>query len=201
MTEGIGQFIAEWGYLAVAILMLVESVFPPIPSEVILPMAGIAAAQSDQSLAGMILAATVGAMGGNIAWFALARRLGVARIEPFLDRWGRWLTIDNREIERGRQLFDRHGAIIVALARILPTLRTLISVPAGLLGMSWPRFLVFSTLGTLLWSTVLALAGYWLGSRFTEIDRVLGPLSTAIIAILLGLWVWRVLRWNRRGVY
>lgn len=198
MTDGIGAFIQQWGYWGVAFLMLLESVFPPIPSEVILPLAGIAAAQSDRSLPLMVLAATAGAMLGNAAWFAFARWLGQDRILPFLDRWGRWLTLDQAELARGQWLFRRHGPAIVAAARVLPTLRTLISVPAGLLGMGWGRFLLYSTLGTLVWSAVLAAIGHGLGARFAEIDRVLGPLSTGIILLLLGIWLWRVLRWNDR---
>jgi len=197
MTDWIGGLIDSWGYFAVGILMFVETVFPPIPSEVIMPLAGIHAAQQDQSLAGMILAGTAGAMAGNIFWFMLAWKLGLDRFEKFLVRYGRILTIDEAEIARGRALFDRHGGGIVGLGRVIPTIRSLISVPAGLVRMNKRTFLVYSSVGTFLWTMGLAIAGYMLGNRFAEIDKVIGPLSTAVIVLLFGVYLYRVIMWNR----
>jgi membrane protein DedA with SNARE-associated domain len=193
----IGQMIENWGYLAVAFLMFVETVFPPIPSEVIMPLAGVNAAQQDASILGVILAGTAGAMAGNIFWFLLAWKLGLDRFEGFLVRYGRLFTMDETEIARGRALFDRFGAGLVGVGRIIPTIRSLISVPAGLVRMNMRTFLVFSTLGTFLWTMGLALAGYFLGRNFTEIDKVLGPLSTAVILICFAVYLYRVIMWNR----
>jgi membrane protein DedA with SNARE-associated domain len=193
----IGQLIESWGYLAVAFLMFVETVFPPIPSEVIMPLAGVNAAQQGGSILGVILAGTAGAMAGNIFWFALAWKLGLDRFEGFLVRYGRLFTMDETEIARGRALFDRYGAGLVGVGRIIPTIRSLISVPAGLVRMNTRTFLIFSTLGTFIWTMGLALAGYFLGRNFSEIDKVLGPLSTAVILGCFAVYLYRVIMWNR----
>lgn len=197
MADWIGNFIEAWGYLAVGILMFVETVFPPIPSEVIMPLAGVHAAQQGASLPGVILAGTVGAMTGNALWFALAWKLGLSRFEQFLVRYGRILTLDQAEIDRGRRLFEKHGGGIVGVGRVLPTIRSLISVPAGLVHMNVRTFLFYSSLGTFVWTMGLAVAGYLLGSRFTEIDRILGPLSTGIILLMFAIYLYRVITWKK----
>jgi membrane protein DedA with SNARE-associated domain len=197
MNDWIGQLIENWGTLAVAFLMFVETVFPPIPSEVIMPLAGVHAAQQGGSILGVILAGTAGAMAGNIFWFVLAWKLGLDRFEGFLVRYGRVFTMDEAEIARGRALFDRYGAGLVGVGRIIPTIRSLISVPAGLVRMNMRTFLIFSTLGTFIWTMGLALAGYYLGRNFSEIDKVLGPLSTAVILGCFAVYLYRVIMWNR----
>ena len=197
MNDWIGQLIENWGTLAVAFLMFVETVFPPIPSEVIMPLAGVHAAQQGGSILGVILAGTAGAMAGNIFWFVLAWKLGLDRFEGFLVRYGRVFTMDEAEIARGRALFDRYGAGLVGVGRIIPTIRSLISVPAGLVRMNMRTFLIFSTLGTFIWTMGLALAGYYLGRNFSEIDTVLGPLSTAVILGCFAVYLYRVIMWNR----
>lgn len=197
MTDWIGSFIESWGYLAVGILMFVETVFPPIPSEVIMPLAGVHAAQQGASLPGVVLAGTLGAMAGNLMWFAIAWKLGLDRFEQFLVRYGRVLTLDQAELDRGRRLFEKHGGGIVGVGRVLPTIRSLISVPAGLVHMNVRTFLFYSSLGTFVWTMGLAVAGYLLGSRFTEIDRVLGPLSTGIILLMFAVYLYRVITWKK----
>ena len=119
------------------------------------------------------------------------------RFEQFLVRSGRILTMDESEIARGRRLFERYGGGIVGVGRVIPTIRSLISVPAGLVRMNIRTFLIFSTIGTFLWTMGLAVAGYLLGSRFTEIDRILGPVSTGVIAILFLVYLYRVIMWKR----
>jgi membrane protein DedA with SNARE-associated domain len=198
MTDWITEIIAASGYWGIALLMFVETVFPPIPSEVIMPLAGVYAAQQDLSLAGVIFAGTMGALAGNIFWFVLAWYLGLDRFERFLVRHGRFFTIDEAEIARGRRLFAQYGGGIVGVGRVIPTVRSLISVPAGLVRMNVRTFLFYTTLGTFVWTMGLAVAGYLLGTRFDEIDRVLGPLSTAVIVIGFAVYLWRVLTWNRR---
>mgnify|MGYP000579517754 FL=1 len=189
--------LVEWGhYWGVALLMLLETVFPPVPSEVIMTVAGVSAARGNMSLWGTIAAGTAGAMLGNWLWYWLAIKFGEVRMHVFIDRYSRWLTLDWAEIERGHSLFRKHGPIIVLVARMLPTLRSLISIPAGLFGMSLGRFLVFSTIGTAGWSAALASGGYFLGSQFDDIEKWLGPLSTVIMVGILGTYVWRLARWK-----
>lgn len=192
--------LVDWaGYWGVAALMLLETVFPPVPSEVIMTVAGVSAARGSMTLEGTILAGTAGAMLGNWFWYWLAIKFGEARMHAFIDKYSRWLTLDWDEIERGERLFARHGSIIVLVARMIPTLRSLISVPAGLFKLSLRRFLVFSTIGTLGWTATLAGAGYFLGSQFGAIEKWLGPLSTAVIALIVITYLWRVLTWKPKG--
>ena len=190
----------EWaGYWGVAALMLLETVFPPVPSEVIMTVAGVFAARGTMTLEGTILAGTAGAMLGNWFWYRLAIKFGEARMHVFIDKYSRWLTLDWDEVERGERLFAKYGSSIVLIARMIPTLRSLISIPAGLFKMSLRRFLVFSTIGTLGWSAALAGAGYFLGSQFGEVEKWLGPLSTAVIAAIVLTYLWRVVTWKAKG--
>lgn len=196
MGDWVRQLIEQSGYLGVAFLMFAETVFPPIPSEVIMSLAGLQAAKGEMSLVGVIVCGTFGAMLGNTFWYLLARALGLDRFKPLIDRFGRWLTMDWAEVQRGEKWFRSHGAVFVFFGRLLPTIRSLVSIPAGLLHMSLSRFLIWSTLGTLGWTSLLAVAGYVLGQRYEMVDHYIGPLSTAII-ILLALWYfWRVLTWK-----
>lgn len=189
--------LVEWGrYWGVALLMLLETIFPPIPSEVIMTVAGVSAARGNMNLGGTIAAGTAGAMLGNYMWYWLAIKFGEARMQRFIGRYSRWLTLDWAEIVRGQALFRKHGSIIILVARMLPTLRSLISIPAGLFGMSLGRFLIFSTIGTAGWSAALAGGGYFLGSQFKDIEKWLGPLSSVVIVAIVGTYIWRLVRWK-----
>jgi len=150
------------------------------------------------NLAGTIAAGTAGAMVGNWIWYWVAVKFGEKRMHVFIDRYSRWLTLDWDEVERGQSLFRKHGSIIVLIARMLPTLRSLISIPAGLFGMTFRRFMIFSTIGTAGWTAALASAGYFLGSQFEDVEKWLGPLSTLVIAGIVLTYVWRLVRWKAK---
>ncbi|NJC32985.1 membrane protein DedA with SNARE-associated domain [Sphingomonas jejuensis] len=197
MSDWIVDLINRTGYLGVAFLMFLETVFPPIPSEVIMPVAGVQAAQGTLNLWGVIASGTGGAMLGNMFWYFAARSVGIARFKPFIDRWGRWLTIDWHEIERAQKLFGHYGSAFVFIARMLPTVRSLISIPAGFLKLRLSSFIIWSTLGTAIWTGALTGAGWWLGQRFeNRIDDFVGPISNAVIALILASYLWRLIFWR-----
>jgi len=198
MADWVIQLIDATGYVGVFFLMLLETVFPPIPSEVIMPIAGARAAHGPMTLGGVIVSGTAGAMFGNMFWYLAARVVGMERFKPFIERYGRWLTMDWYDIKKAERLFGRFGYIIVFLGRMMPTIRSIVSVPAGLLKMRLRSFVIWSTIGTAGWSSGLAIAGWMLGRQFKEIERILGPLSTAIIAIIVLAYVWRQLTWRKR---
>jgi membrane protein DedA with SNARE-associated domain len=198
VTDWIIRLIEQSGYLGVGFLMFLETVFPPIPSEVIMSIAGVAAGQGKLSYAWVVASGTAGAMLGNIFWYLAARALGIQRLEPFIHRYGRWITMTWAEVQRSQKWFDRHGTFFVFLGRLLPTVRSLVSVPAGLLKMSFRRFLWASTLGTAGWTALLAGAGYELGERYGEVDKILGPASTAIMVILVAGYIYRV--WTHKDL-
>ena len=198
MGDWVVRLIEQSGYLGVGFLMFLETVFPPIPSEVIMPVAGIAAAQGRLDYWLVVASGTSGAMLGNIVWYLAARALGVQRLKPLIMRYGRWLTITWPEVQRAERWFALHGTFFVFLGRMLPTVRSLVSVPAGLLKMRFKSFFIASTLGTLGWTALLAGAGYKLRENFSEIDQWLGPISNAILLVLFAGYVWRL--WTHRNV-
>jgi membrane protein DedA with SNARE-associated domain len=198
MGDWTTSLIEQTGYVGIFLLMFLETIFPPIPSEVIMPLAGVQAAQGQLSLWAVIASGTAGAMLGNLFWYALARVIGLMRFKPFIVRYGRWLTLDWDDVEKSQTLFGRYGGIIVSGGRMLPTIRSVISIPAGLLNMRLKSFLFWSTLGTAAWTAMLATAGWGLGKAFRDIEKVLGPLSTAIIVLIVIAYVWRQLTWRRR---
>ena len=198
MQDWVIRLIDWGGYPGVFLLCLIETIVPPIPSEVILPLAGMRAAHGPLGLPGVVIAATAGSMTGNTIWYFAARAIGLDRLRTFLARHGRWIGIDWRDVERVRALFDRFGGGIVLVGRMVPAIRTFVSIPAGVVRMPLPRFLVWSTLGTAGWTALLAIAGWALGRRFGEIEKVLGPLSTAVIFAIVAAYLWRQLTWRHR---
>ena len=198
MSDWIVRLIEQSGYLGIGFLMFLETVFPPIPSEVIMPVAGVAAGQGKLAIGTVIAAGTAGAMLGNLFWYLAARALGIIRLRPFIDRWGRWLTLSWPEVERAERWFGTRGTMFVMLGRLVPTVRSLVSIPAGLLKMRFSRFFIASLIGTALWTAVLAIAGQKLGQHYHAVDRVLGPVSTIITIALMMVYAWRV--WTHRAV-
>jgi membrane protein DedA with SNARE-associated domain len=196
MSDWIITLIDQTGYLGVGFLMFLETVFPPIPSEVIMPVSGLAAARGKMDIAGVIASGTAGAMLGNYFWYLAARVVGIERFRPFIQRWGKYLTLDWAEIEKAEKLFGTQGWAIVFFGRMLPTLRSLISIPAGLLHMRLSTFVIWSTIGTAGWTTLLGLSGYVLGRRFQEVDTYVGPISTAVVAAIIIGYVWRLMTWK-----
>jgi membrane protein DedA with SNARE-associated domain len=196
MTDFVFKLVEDGGYWGVALLMLLETVFPPIPSEVIMPLAGVVAARGALSLPLVIASGTAGAMAGNILWYVAAQLLGLDRFRPYIEKYGRWLTLDWAEIERAHRLFDNHGGAIVFIGRMLPTVRSLVSIPAGLLKMKFMPFVVWSTLGSAIWTAGLAIAGWVLGQQFGDIETVLGPLSLAVISGIVLWYFYRVITWR-----
>ncbi len=198
LGQWIQQLIDQLGYFGVAVLMFAETVFPPLPSEVIMPLAGLRASPGALSLLGVIAAGAAGAMAGNLCSYAVARMLGIDRLHQLIDRHGRWPTLDWQEVERAKGWFDRHGALFVCVRRIVLTVRSVVSIPAGLLRMSFAPFILWSTIGTTAWTTLAASAGYLLGQRYGAVERYVGPISTAIIVMLVLWYGWRVATWRRR---
>ena len=196
MTDWVQDIIAHGGYLGVFLLMFAETVFPPIPSEVIMSMAGLQAAKGTMSLTLAILFGSGGAMLGNIVWYLVARWLGLQRFKPLVDRYGRWLTMDWEEVHRGERWFKRHGYLFVCVGRMMPTIRSLISIPAGLLRMRFIPFVLWSSLGTIGWSAMLAIGGWVLGTRFAEMEAWLGVGSTILLITMGGWYLWRVMTWR-----
>ena len=198
MSDWVIRLIEQSGYLGVGFLMFLETIFPPIPSEVIMPVAGVAAGQGKLNYGLVVASGTAGAMLGNIVWYLAARALGIARLEPIVRRWGRWLTVTWPELERAERWFRVNGTFFVFLGRLLPTIRSLVSVPAGLLKMRFRSFVIASTLGTAGWTALLAGAGYKLGENYRDIDQIIGPASNAILVLLVAGYIYRV--WTHRHV-
>lgn len=198
MADWVIRLIDHTGYVGVFFLMFLESVFPPVPSEVIMPIAGVRAAQGPMTLGGVIASGTAGAMFGNLFWYLAARVIGLKRFKPLIDRHGRWLTMDWYDVEKAERLFGRYGHVVVLVGRMLPTVRTIVSVPAGLLNMRLKSFVIWSTIGTAGWSSALATAGWLLGRRFGEIEKILGPLSSVVIVAIIAAYAWRQFTWRKR---
>jgi membrane protein DedA with SNARE-associated domain len=196
MSDWVIRLIEQSGYLGVGFLMFLETIFPPIPSEVIMPIAGMAAAKGELGFVPVVASGTAGAMLGNTVWYLAARALGVHRLKPLITRYGRWLTISWPEVERAERWFAQHGTFFVFFGRLLPTVRSLVSVPAGLLRMRFRSFFVASLIGTAGWTAILAGAGYKLQNDVTEVERMVGPISNAVLVVLAVGYVWRL--WTHR---
>ena len=199
MTDWITRLIEQMGYFRIALLMFLENLFPPLPSEVIMPMAGFTASKVELSIVGVLLAGTAGTLTGALFWYAVARKLGEERLRRWADRHGRWITLSPEDIEKLDNWFERHHRWAVPVGHLVPGIRTLISIPAGIFGMSLARFVLLTLLGAGAWTTALGLAGYALGSRYEQVHRYLGPASSALMGVILLWYLYRVATFRRGG--
>lgn len=196
MTERLIELVEAWGYLGVAIAMFLENVFPPIPSEVIMGLTGMAVADGKLDFGGAVAAGTAGAVLGNWVWYWIGRVVGYERFRPLIDRFGRWLTLDWAEVEKIVGIFKRFDSAIVFWARFLPQVRTMISLPAGMLLMSQLRFVGWTLLGTGIWNAVLIGAGYILRNEFGQFDEYYGWLAVVMMVAVVVLYLYRVVTWK-----
>ena len=196
MFDSIVALVERTGYLGVALLMFAENVFPPIPSELIMPLAGFSAAQGRLSLPLVVASGTLGSLLGLLVWYYLGRALGLERLKRLSARHGRWLTLSPRDVDHANAWFHRHGPAAVLIGRLVPAVRTLISVPAGVSGMRLGPFLAWSACGTLIWSTLLAGAGYLMEAQYERVSQYLNPVSNAVVALLVVVYLYRVVTFH-----
>jgi membrane protein DedA with SNARE-associated domain len=198
------QTMVALGYVGIAFLMFMENLFPPIPSELIMPLAGFTAATTGKlAIAPAIIAGVVGTVLGAFPWYYLGKVMGENRIKGWLGKHGKWIGISVEELEKTQRWFQKHGKKAVLFGRMVPVIRTLVSLPAGFSNMPMAQFLIYSTIGTLGWVGLLTGIGYWLGIQKLDyhlVDQYLGPVSKIIAALLvLAFGVWVVRHWQKRN--
>src|SRR5690242_11387897 len=193
--------IATVGYPGIALLIALETVFPPIPSEVILPLSGSLSASGHFNAWLVLVSATLGSVAGASILYALGRFAGERRIGPWLDRYGKWLLLSRDDLNRSRVWFARYGNVAVLIARMIPGMRTIVSLPAGFSQMPYWRFCMFTAAGSSIWNGGLVWAGYFLGKNWHAVEGCLAPLGPIVygfIILLVGTFVARRL-WVRFG--
>lgn len=198
MTDFIVNWIVWGGYFGIFLLMALENILPPIPSEVIMGLGGMAVARGDMAMAPLLVIGTAGTTIGNLFWYAIGRWIGYQRLKPFVDRHGRWLTLHWEDVERLHCFFVKHGLAVVFVFRFLPTFRTMISLPAGMAKMGMPRFLLATFLGSAIWNAVLAYAGLILGSQFEQLQDYVGPVAIGMTVLMVIGYFYRVITWRSR---
>lgn len=196
MSGWITEVITQGGYVGIFLLMLLESIFPPIPSELIIPFAGFSAAEGNLNVVGVIVTATLGSLVGAAPWYIVARLFGLERVRWLADRFGRWFTLNADEIDTAAAWFTRWGRPIVLVGRLFPILRTLISVPAGLARMPVATFIIFSALGMLLWNTLLVMSGFLLHQHYHLVEAWLDPLTYIVLGAVIALYLYRLVTWR-----
>ena len=197
MANWIIEFIGQQGYLGIVLLMILENVFPPIPSELIMPFAGFVAARGDLNAIGVLLAGTVGSVLGTMPWYAAGRFLSVERLKGWAARHGRWLAASPDDIDRAERWFERRGERAVFLGRMVPAVRSVISAPAGITGMALPRFLLWSLAGSMLWVGALVALGVVLENQYERVGHWIDPVSKVIVAVAVVAYIWRVVTFKK----
>jgi membrane protein DedA with SNARE-associated domain len=185
--------------MGIALLMFLENLFPPIPSELIMPLAGFTIAKGDMEFVPAILAGVIGTVLGAFPWYYLGKLVSEERLEHLADKYGKWITVTSKDIGKANKWFNRHGIKAVFFGRLVPGVRTLISLPAGINNMSLVPFILYSTIGTTLWVVFLTATGYLLGNNYQLVEEYLGPISKIVLLSLI-IWfiIWIVRKRNRR---
>jgi membrane protein DedA with SNARE-associated domain len=193
----LSQVLRDLGYAGLALLMVAETVFPPIPSEAVLPLAGYFVERGEFAFVGVVVTSTAGSVLGALLLYEAARHGG----RPFAMRFLRVARLDEAKLDQAERWFDRRGTLIVLLGRCVPGMRSLVSLPAGLLRMPRWRYLLLTLLGSAVWNTALVGAGFLLGSQWERVSELIGPVSKPLIAVVVlaaaGALLWHGLRARR----
>ena len=198
MFDFVAGVITRLGYVGVAMLTFLENIFPPIPSELVIPLAGFVAGRGDLRIGVVIAVATLGSLAGATVWYAVGRQIGETRVRAWVDRYGKWLTLSAADVDRAQRWFGRHGNTAVLFGRLMPGVRTFVSLPAGFSAMPMAPFLLYSALGTALWTAALAYAGILLRARFTAVGDYLNIVTNVLLGVLAVALVRRYVNcWKR----
>lgn len=198
MFDSIGQWAADvlgaLGSVGLLFLMVAENLFPPIPSEAILPLAGFLVGRGELGGAQAILAATAGSVLGAFILYAMGRWGGRAVVL----RYGRVLRVTENDLDRAEGWFERYGDAVVLFGRMVPLGRSVVSIPAGMLKMPVWRFTLLTTIGSALWNMLLVGAGWFLGANWERVSAIVGSISNAVFLIALVVVVALAIYWFRR---
>ena len=201
MFDWIVGIITRLGYAGVAALTFLEHLFPPIPSELILPLAGYVAGKGDLTLGTVIVLGSVGSLAGATVWYVIGRRIGEERLRKWIDKHGRWLTLSNGDVDRAKDWFQRKGKAAVLIGRLMPGVRTFVSLPAGFSGMPWAAFLIYSAIGTVAWTAALVYAGAKLQQNFEMVSNYVDMITNGVFAVIGAMILWRYIRcWRAKAV-
>ena len=193
ITGWVVDVVDRIGEVGVGALITLENLFPPIPSEVILPLAGYRAEAGELNVVLTWVAATVGGLVGALILYALGALVGYDRLYDLAGR--RWFVVFNqKDLERGHRFFERHGGKVVLLGRCVPLVRSAVSVPAGLARMPLPRFVLFTVVGSGVWNAIFIAAGWFLGDNYDRVEGFVGPVGWMVVALILGWLVWSIVK-------
>ncbi|WP_407272407.1 DedA family protein [Radiobacillus sp. PE A8.2] len=194
------EVMNQYGYMGIMFLIALENIFPPIPSEVILTFGGFMTTTTNLSIVGVVLASTAGSLIGAIVLYGIGLQLNVERLEKIVEQWGRFLRLKKEDIHKADAWFDKYGPWTVFFCRFVPLIRSLISIPAGMSNMNLGLFLLFTTLGTLIWNTVLVYLGASVGASWDVIVGYMSVYSKVIYAVLVILVIWLVYMYVKKRV-
>lgn len=187
LATWVQEVIEQLGYLGVALLVVLENVFPPIPSEIVLPFAGFVAQQGNYSVVLMILAATVGSVIGALIMYWIAAIIGDERLHAFTRRFGKWVQIREADLTRAEEWFDRHAMSAVLVGRCVPLIRSVVSIPAGFRRMKLVPYIAYTFLGSLVWNILLIGAGALLGENWERVGSYVGVFQWVVIALVVAV--------------
>ena len=189
LATWVQDVIEQLGYLGVALLVVLENVFPPIPSEIVLPFAGFVAQRGSDSVVLMILAATVGSVIGALIMYWIAAVIGDDRLHAFTRKFGKWVQIREADLTRAEEWFDRHATSAVLIGRCVPLIRSVVSIPAGFRRMKLIPYIAYTFLGSLVWNIMLIGAGAILGDNWELVGSYVGVFQWVVIALVVAVGV------------
>ena len=192
MEEWVLSVMEKLGYLGIAFLMFLDNIFPPIPSEIIMPSAGYTASKGDLSLIGVIIAGSAGSLIAAMILYWIGRKIPEQRLFSFIEHYGKFLRIKVTDLEKALAWFNQHGHKIVFFGRMIPAVRSLISIPAGMSKMPFGKFMAYSAFGTIIWTTFLAFLGYHLSEDQALMSLIMQRASYIILAIVILYIIWKM---------
>ena len=198
MHDLIFEAISKAGYFGIFVMMALENLSPPTPSEVILGIAGVLVARGEMSYWPLVLIATAGTTAGNYFWYWIGNTFGYERLGPFMHKHGRWFTVTFEEVEKAARFFHRHGHWVILVMRFSPILRTIVSLPAGLAHMPLFKFLAFTFAGSLIWNAVLVQGGKWLAPLIERYESAASWVIVGSVALMVLYYIYRVITWKPR---